>query len=176
MKKYIANKFERADGVLISEFKNGFIDYNDSATHTTPLSYLSGTLKITNDGLGAYSTSTFAPIGVTKFWDTMNNQFDFSQLEVGDEVSLRIDLNVETKAPNAQIKAYLKFDISGFPFNLGIYHNYFKNTGTYNIVETEGFYIGSEGMRDNRGELLFESDVECSIIVNGFYISINKRY
>lgn len=123
--------------------RDGFIDYNDLATQSTPLAYTTGNLQLTNDGAGSYGTVVYKPMGITKLWNTSTNQFDFSELSIGDEISLRFDLLVTTASTNQVVKIFSTFDIGGTPFNLTLDNQHFKTAGEYNIVETEMFYIGS---------------------------------
>lgn len=169
-------KFTQVAVTGVPAYRDGFFDYNDLTTATTPIAYTTGTIALTNDGAGAYSTSVYKPIGITQLWNTTSNQFDFSDLSLGDEVILRTDLLVTTTGANQVFEFHLTFDIGGTPYDLGIYHAHFKTAGTYNVVETESFYIGNAGTRDNPGELRFSSDSNATIKVNGFYISVKRRY
>ena len=156
--------------------RSGFMDYNDSATHTTALSYTTGSeLQITNDGLGEFTLKAYKPCDVTELWNVATSQFDFTRLRLGDRVSLRIDINVTTSAPNQVIEFHLLFGIGDMPYTLGIYHGYFKTAATYNIVETEGFYIGNTTTKDYPGQLIFSSDDDATLVVNGFYIEVTCR-
>lgn len=155
---------------------DGWIDYNDLATQTTPLAYTTGNLKITNDGAGAYSTSVYKPSGVTRLWNTSTNQFDFTGLNIGDEVSIRIDLVITTTANNQEGTLQLNFDIGGSPYSLGILNEQKKTIGTYSAVRTSHFYIGNVGTKNNPAELIFTSSDPASIKVNGFFISVKRRY
>lgn len=155
--------------------RDGFIDYNDLATQSVPLAYTTGDLQITNDWAGPYGSSANAPMGITQLWNTSTNQFDFSKLSIGDEVTLRFDLLVTTSAPNQVTKVFCTFDIWGTPFSLTLDHQYFKSAWSYNVVETEMFHIGSAGMKNNPGRMYFNSDANATIKVNWFVISVKRR-
>lgn len=156
-------------------YRNGYIDYNDLATQTTPLSYTSGELKIWNDGAGPYSTSVYKPVGVTRLFNTATGQFDFSQLAVGDQVTIRTDWTVTTTTNNQIYGTKLRFDIGGTPFELKVGNTYRKAIGTYPTIRQISFYIWSTSMKNNPAELIFESDAPASIKVNWFYISVERR-
>lgn len=157
-----------------TKYRNGWFDYNDLTTQTTPIAYTTGTIPITNDGLGQYSQSNYKPVGVTKLWNTSTNQFDFSELKIGDRLELRIDVIVTTTTSNQDVNLKLTFDIGGFPYDLNIITESYKLAGTYNITHATLFYIGNEGTRDNPAELRFTSDDNASILVNGFYITLER--
>jgi len=152
--------------------KDGFFDYNHSGTTQA---YTSGNMKVLNDGAGAYTTSLYAPFGITDLLNTTTNQFDFSGLSLGDEVMLRIDYIVTTTANNQIVNGFMTFDIGGTPYNLTLGSSYFKVVGTYNIIKVVPFYIGNEGTLNNPAELYFDSDAAATLQVNGFYISAKRR-
>ena len=153
---------------------NGWFDYNDLTTHTTPIAYTTGTIAITNDGLGAFSQNTFKPRGVTNLWNVATNKFNFSECEIGNEIVLRVDLLVTTLTPNQEVNLNLTFDIGGSPYSLNVCDVQFKTAKQYNIVRYARFYIGNEGTKNNPTELTFTSDGGATIIVNGFYVSLTK--
>ena len=156
----------------------GSFDYNDLATQTTPIDVLSGVeTTITNDGQGAQSTDEFAPYGVTQIWDVDTDSFDLSQLSIGDHVEIRMQLKVTTTSPNTAIKARLTMAIGTaseytIPFSNGFYKT---ATADEEIARFNGFYIGSEDVRDAPTKLTVISDEDCSIKVDGFYCTVTKR-
>ena len=52
---------------------------------------------------------------------------------------------------------------------------FFKNAGLTQIVVEGHFYIGSKTMRVNPAEVYFKSDLNATITVNGFYITVKRR-
>ena len=152
---------------------DGWMDYADSGT---PISYTApNALKITNDGLGIYTNKLFKPYGVTELFNTTTNQFDFSGLSVGDEVLLRVDLSVNV-AKDSAVDIYVLFDVGGNPYSLYFESTkFFKHAGLTQIVVEGHFYIGSETMRVNPAEVYFKSDLNATITVNGFYITVKRR-
>lgn len=163
--------------VRVQPYIDGWFDYNDLATQSTPYAYTTGTTDaLPNDGQGTYSQSGYAPTGVTNLWNVSTNQFDFSELNVGDEIHLRVDLVVTTTIPNQEVEVELTFDIGGSPFNLTLITESYKLAGTYQIVHPTQFYIGYADMKNNPAEVRFTSDADASIVINGFYISVKRRY
>ena len=43
-----------------------------------------------NDKFGVYTNTTYVPTGVTSLFNSTTNQFDFSQLNVGDELKVKV--------------------------------------------------------------------------------------
>ena len=155
--------------------KNGWIDYNDSYTAINPINYISGDLQLTNDGLGIYSNSLFKPSGVTRLWNSTTNTFDFSELNVGDEITIRTEGIVTTSSNNQIFGTKIIFDLQGIPFSINLGQTYRKAIGTDSINRIIKFYIGSEEVRNTPAKWIFQSDSPATIIVNGLYISVQKR-
>jgi len=153
--------------------RNGFIDYSHSGTTQ---SYTSGNLKILNDGAGTYTLKTYKPLGITELWSTTTNQFDFSELALGDEVMLRVDYNITTSASNQIVNGFLRLDTAGTPYDLSVGTTNYKTVGTYNLIKVLPFYIGNTGTLNNPAELYFNSDAAAAIELKGFYISVNRRH
>lgn len=129
-----------------------------------------------NNGLGPLTNTTYKVPSHGNIWNTATNRLDFSDLSVGDEVTIRVDLNVTTASSNHEITLNAVFDIGGSSYALRILQESFKNAGTHNIVATIPFYIGSTSMRDNPAEIRIASDTTGdSVVVNGWYIKTLVR-
>ena len=90
--------------------KDGIADYNDVATGVTPINLVANTwTTITNDGAGAFTNLTYAPDGVTQLMNTGTGAFDFTQLQLGDNVFIRNDYEVTPNVNNANLK--LRYDL-----------------------------------------------------------------
>lgn len=88
-----------------SRVQNGFADYNDATTATTPIVLPANTwTTITNDGAGAFTNLGYLPTGVTRMMDTSTGQFDFSGLKLGDNCFIRNDFSVTPQTNNALLK------------------------------------------------------------------------
>lgn len=157
-----------------SMIRNGWMDYNDLATQSTPLAYTNGHLKILNDGLGSYTQKSYKPTYVTELFNVSTNQFSFSELKLGDELMIRLDLLVQTTQPNQEIELHFTFDVGGSPYDLSVEKMQFKTVDWHPIVRAVHFYIGNLGTKNNPCELHFVSDNSANIKVNGFYISTTK--
>jgi len=152
--------------------RDGFMDYNHSGTTQ---SYTSGDLQVLNDGTGIYTLKTYKPLGITELWNTTTNQFNFSDLALGDEIFIRTDGIVTTTSVNQVFGTKIRFDIGGTPYDLPLSQSYFKSVGSYQVSRTIQFYIGNTGTLNNPAQLLFNSDDAATLQLTGFYISVKRR-
>ena len=155
---------------------SGFIDYNDVATATAPISIPNTNTftKLTNDGLGSFTNKTYKPEDVTELWNVSTNQLDFSGLSLGDQVDIRIDLEVTTTSANQEFDIEIKLGVGGTPYTLPVRTVYRKTASTKSIVPYFGFYMGDANTIDNIGEIGVKSDTSCTVKVNGWYIRVIK--
>ena len=97
-----------ADGAGSGDWKpvagtisQGFWDYNDLATTSSPIALTTpGTdYELTNDGAGADTTLGYALDGLTNVWDVATDRFTFtsgSVLALGDTLDFRLDIELTT--------------------------------------------------------------------------------
>lgn len=155
----------------------GYFDYNDSATHTTPLTFVSNTpLKLTNDTLGANTNTSENPYGVSYVWNSSVNQFDFSQLSIGDTIDIRVQVQVTTTTANQKFRITAKFGIGSVAqFENTILSSQVKTAGLEEISFVAPFYIGSTYIKDFPAELYITSDNGGTVIVDGWYVRILRK-
>ena len=155
----------------------GFIDYDDDTTAGTPINITGGAgfINLTNDGAGPNSNDSFAPLGVTDVWDTTNNRFDFSDLSVGDQLIVRVDIEVTTTSANQEIALDLQLGVGGSPYSLVFDRRQIKSAGTYGLVIPLSFYIGDTNTLNNYGNIRVSSDSNATVVVNGWYCNIMLR-
>ena len=97
--------------------KSGIADYNDTSTTATPINLVANTwTTITNDGAGAFTNLNYLPDGTTSLMDTSTGAFDFSQLELGDNVLVRNDYEVTPNINNALLELRYQLGV-----NSGVY-------------------------------------------------------
>jgi hypothetical protein len=159
-------------------YNGGLFDYNDLATSTTPISVTGGTgfVTITNDGLGSFTNKTYKPFGFSDIWNTSTNQFDWSDLSLGDMVDIRIDLEVTTTSPNQEVEVdlFLAFgDVS--EYSIPFFKGSFKNADTHDINRFNGIYMGDSTTLSNPAEFMIASDDDCTVLVRGWYVKVIKR-
>jgi hypothetical protein len=152
----------------------GFIDYNDAATAVTPLTFTTGVpITLTNDTLGPFTNTAYPPTGVTSIY--ANNQFDWSQLSLGDMLDIRVDVEVTTASPNQEVKLEIKLGIGASEYSIQFLDIFEKIAGAHRLVAFSSIYMGDSNTLDNPAEFILESDGNGSIKVNGWYCQIIKR-
>ena len=158
----------------------GFADYNDFAT-SQPLGAISITgggapAVITNDTLGAYTNTQFLPEGVDRLWDPSTNNFDWSDLKVGDMVDIRLDIIVKTLSSNTGIDVLLHLGTGASAYSIPfIQEHNFKSSGNHQITSFNSIYIGDTNTLNNGGQFKITADANCSVAVNGWYVRCLRR-
>jgi hypothetical protein len=159
-------------------FSGGWADYTDTATTGTPINVTAVPAVLTNNGLGVDTNTTYLPAGgngITQLWDTSSNGFDFSDLNVGDMLDIRMDIDVIIASINTVVDVNLHMGSGGsitVPF---ISDQNYKATGTFEVIRYMGIYIGSTDVRDNLAQLKISADKNCTCTVNGWYIKAIRR-
>lgn len=154
--------------------EQGFMDYNDLATTGTPLSLLAGVpMQMSNDGAGSSTNKTYKPITVTELWDEVEDELDFSELQLGDKVLMRLDVTLIVASTNTDFDMTINLGVGGTPYTLDVARESFKSTGTYKIVEVFPVYMGDTNTLINPAELYVETDKNATLTVNGWAIFVN---
>lgn len=156
----------------------GFFDYNDLATATTPISVTGGGgyVDLTNDGNGPFTNDTYKPTTMTTIYDTTLDTFDFSELSLGDEVTIRLDINVTTLSVNTEFDVRLLLADGGSSYGIQwINFTNLKSTGTYKFVELNKIYMGDANTLDNGAKFQIQSDNTCEVEVLGWFVSVHRR-
>ena len=156
---------------------NGFADYNDLATGTAAISVSANTwTKLTNDKLGPYTKIDALPVGITNLWNASTNQLVLTEVPLNSMISIRADMLVTTTAANQTVTLRTQLGIgsaSTFPLDMTEVH--FKATGAKNVIGNFHFYVGSNDIKINPGEIRIWSDAACTVRVNGWHIRVSKR-
>jgi hypothetical protein len=155
----------------------GYFDYEDFTTSVVPLSATSGVAKkLTNDTEGVNTSTDQNPYGVSFVWDFINNQFNFSELTIGDTIDVRIHIAVTTTTSNQKVQIKSLFGIgSASQFETVIYDNVFKSSGTHEISFVAPFYLGSLDIINSPAELYLTTDANATIRVYGWYVRILRK-
>jgi len=159
-------------------FSGGWADYADVATTGTPIAVSAVPAVLTNDGLGVDTNTTYLPIGgngITQLWDSSSNGFDFSDLEVGDMVDIRMDITMIIASNNTAVDVDLHMGSGGSVVVPFISQQNFKSTGSFEVIRYMGVYIGSTDVRDNLAQLKISADNNCTCTVHGWYIKAIRR-
>ena len=158
----------------------GLFDYNDLATQTTPIVVTGGGgfVDLTNDELGSFTNKSYPPDNVTDVWDTNTNRFDFTELSLGSQVHIRLDLEVTNSAPNTQIDIALEAGLGASPYDIQWLDIFEKTATAHKIVVSSFLYMGDLNTRDNPAKFKIEADGNCTVKVNGWvvmFICINEN-
>lgn len=158
-------------------FHGGFVDYNDLATATTPIAVLGNgsDFQITNDTLGPFTNTAYLPDGVTSIWNSVTNQFDFSQLALGDMIDIRLELIPDIAGQNSEIEVDLQLGIGGNPYSIAFSRSSFKTSGVKGIDRFNGIYMGDSNTLNNPAQLVVRSDTALNLQVAGWYCKIIRR-
>jgi hypothetical protein len=159
-------------------FSGGWADYADVATTGSPIAVSAVPAVLTNDGLGVDTNTAYLPIGgngITQLWDTSSNGFDFSDLNVGDMVDIRMDISVIIASTNTVVDVNLLMGTGGSVVVPFISDQNYKATGTFEVIRYMGIYIGSTDVRDTLAQLKIEADKACTCTVHGWYIKAIRR-
>lgn len=153
----------------------GLWDYNDLATQTTPivLTPVATFVKITNDEAGPGTNKTYKLLEVTDLWDEVANQFDFSELSLGDVVDFRFDFVVTTTGANHELEFQLDVGIGDAGnYQLTIHRENFKSAGTYSVIKMFSMYMGDLTTKDFPAEIKAKSDSGTTddVQVNGWFL------
>ncbi|QZI87843.1 hypothetical protein SIPHO054v2_p0044 [Vibrio phage 103E44.1] len=144
---------------------------------TTPIVIPAGVeTKLTLTTVGGNETEEYLPIGVSGLWDSVNSQFDFSSLEVGDMVDLRVDGSLTNSGFNESFNLNLVAAIGSpgeytLPFASG--NRLFA--GTAIVSRYNGIFIGSDNAKNFPTELRITTTDDASGFLVDIYIKVLKR-
>ena len=173
------NKTLRLEGVQVigASTDNGFMDYNDTSTSSTPITLVADTwTTIPNDGLGAFTNKTYKPNGnVTELMDTSTGAIDPTGLNLGDILLIRNDFAVTPSTNNASLQ---------FRYQLG------TGAGLYTLekrlgrldegsgipyresISVDKIYMGDTNTRDNPITLQVKLSTSGTLVNAGTAISV----
>jgi len=162
---------------FVMQTMTGFEDVDDATTASTPISGTAGnTYVMTNDAAGGNTNTDNLPNGFSSLWIPGTNSFDFSQLNIGDIVRIRLDAIVTTSAANQVVRAYLESNQSpGTPFSTEFINTSFKTAGAHSLNEYNMVYMGSSDVVNNPAQFKFTSDGSFDLEINGWVIEILRR-
>jgi len=154
--------------------KIGIYDYDSSLGSQ---SFTGTAIKLLNNGLGAFTNKIYALDGVSDLFNTTTNEFDFSSLSLGDKVDIRYDYQITTSSVNQESRIYLNIGVgSGSPYSINQDTSFFKTAGVHELSGANSFiYMGNLETLNFPAELMFTSDANATVILNGFVISVTKR-
>lgn len=152
---------------------DGFIDYNDTSTTTTPLVLAADTwVNVPNDGLGAFSNSASAPAGITQLMDTSNGKIDPTQLKIGSHILIRNDIRVTPAVNQGFLQFRYELGTGGNIYHLTHMIGVLGNGGglEYDLEFLDFIYMGDENTRGNPITLQINSSEQATCINLGCVI------
>lgn len=156
------------------QLNSGWANYNDTATALVPIVAAADIwTQVTCDGLGAQTVTDYLPPTVTQLWDTTTNELDFSELNVGDVVTVRIDITTTPSINNSDINCRIHFNAFG-GFDLPSYLGTMASGAgvEYQFVLAFPFYIGSADVRDQGAKIEISVDSGSTVQVQGLFIKV----
>ena len=153
----------------------GFIDYNDN---TGEIDLTSDTwTDVPNNGAGAFTNKAYAPNGITELLDVSTGYLDFTELELGDSIQVRIDFKVNPNINNATLECRYVLGNGGGEYALTVFEkrldrgsgiDYDANKGSFLI------YMGDDNTRLNAGKLQVKLSSNGKLTNAGVAIQIFK--
>lgn len=155
----------------------GWYDYNDLATVSTPISVpLTTWTPLTNDGAGPQTEISYGLPCCTNMWNVSTNRFDFSTLNIGDTVDIRLSFSVTTGTASQVVQCRLSLgEGSGSPYTIPFTYANYKSAGTYENIRFSSIYMGNTITKDYPAFFEIWSDANASVTVTGWYIRVIKR-
>ena len=144
---------------------------------TTPINIPAATpTKLTLTTTGGGESEEYLPLGVSGLWDSTNSQFDFSSLEVGDMVDIRVDGSLTNTGFNESFVLDLVVGI-GSPgeFTLPFASGNRLFSGTAAVSRYNGIFIGSDDAKNFPAELVMTTTDAASGFLIDIYVKVLKR-
>jgi hypothetical protein len=132
--------------------------------------------NLTNDA--AFNDNSQAPTGITTFYNGGTNSFDFSQFNVGDLVTLRVDIDIVTGGTDQEVDLWLSLaEGTASAKSLKISRELFLGLpAAYgNITGEVTFNIANEDIRDNEGHVQLFSAAGTTTSVNTFEVFVTTK-
>lgn len=152
----------------------GVYDYNNNGVSQN---YTSTPIHILNTGLGAYTNKNFILRDIDDIYNTTTNEFNFSKLNLGDVIEIRLNCDITTTTNNQISEFYATFGIgSTLEYSLSFGKMYHKTIGKHeNEVIYLRFYIGNLETKNYPAKIFFKSDDNCSVNLIGFCNFVTKK-
>jgi len=142
----------------------------------TPINVPAGVeTKLTLDANSGTIVDQYLPTGVTSLWNSTTNQFDFSDLSVGDMVDIRVDGSLTNTGFNESFVLNLVAAIgTANEFTLPFASGNRIFAGTSIVSRYNGIYLGSQNIVDAPAELRVVTTDDASGFLVDIYIKVLK--
>ena len=170
----VVNGVDVASDVPLSVI-DGWADYNHSggAVALTPNTWTT----IANDGAGAYTNTSYLPPGVSQLMDTSTGEVDFSELSLGDEVTIRQDIAITPTVNGGEVIIRIQLGTGAGTYYLPIASKTLnQGAGVQDdLVRLALVYMGDTNTLGGSGVLQVKSSISASLLNRGSVILINRR-
>lgn len=158
----------------VEDSKMGNYDYNNTASSQ---SFTGTEIELFNNSLGSLTDVSNGLKSIPEPYNNVTNAFDWSKLDIGDRVDIRLDVTITTTTANQIVELYMKNAIGGAnPYNISWLEKGYKNSGLQNSIQISNFfYLKDDNTRLNPSKFAFMSDDNATILVTGWLVSITKR-
>lgn len=152
----------------------GIFDYRNtlasqSLTGGTPIA-------LNNNGAGVETYKNLPDTGVTDVWNTATNRFDFSELNIGDMIDIRLDLEVTTSSVNQTFSIDMELGQGGTTFTIPFVVNQeHKTAGAVAVNRYNGIYMRNANMTSNTAQFIISSANNLTVDVHGWYCKVIKK-
>ena len=167
----VANSF-----LDVKSLGNGFLDYNDTSTSTTPVTIVEDVwTTIPNNGAGAFSNSTYGPAGVTTFMDTTTGAIDPRELTLGDTLLIRNDFTINPNTNNALLEFRYELGAGGGLYTLSTNVGRLDDGSGKNYrfsLKPDLIYMGDTNTRDNLIKLQVRLSTNGTLVNAGSVIQL----
>lgn len=177
---FLSGQFLSGGGGSSPQTKNnGFADYNDTFTTTSPLVLNSNTwTTIPNDGAGAFTNVSYLPTGVSRLMDTSNGNFLFDELELGDVVNIRNDFSITPATNNQLVKLRYQLGAGAATYTLETTIGRLDSGSgipyRFSLVPSL-IYMGDLNTKDNPVLLQIQTSGNATLVNAGSAIGVTKR-
>ena len=165
--------FDKTGDIVGEDIRIGIYSYDDTQAAQT---LVANTYEVlSNNGAG---TNTFKdPLpNIPDLYNVATDRFDFSGLNIGDVVKLRVDFTADVGVSEVIDCRMVLGEAQAGEYTLPfISSKEFKASGTYQVVEEIELYIGNDLTRNNPAFIEIRSSGADDILNNGFYAKVINR-
>jgi hypothetical protein len=160
------------------KIKNGFADYNDSSTSTTPVTLLANTwTDIPNDGLGAFTNLKSLPFGINQLMDNSTGYIDPTQLFIGDTIFVRNDYTITPSVNNSLLKFRYELGTGAGIYQLETIKGRLDSgsgVGYRLALKPDLIYMGDSNTKDNYIKIQVNLENDGTLVNAGTVIQVVK--
>ena len=154
----------------------GIFDYRDTLTATTPVALTGGSPAILTNNSSTGTFKSLPDTAVTDLWISATDKFDFSELNIGDMVEIRLDCDVTTTQVNQDYSIDLELAQATVPYTLPIIQSEnVKTVGSHSVVRWMGFYMKDLNTINGGAQFIINSASNLTVRVYGWYIKLTKK-